>query len=1310
MPETGNRRQRGDRPWMVAMLAFLLATGACLAGAPDLTLKAWPLLYYAPDEVTKETRFEFLWPLYVRQITPDYTADQLLSFPQTFPVDYNRQFYLGWPLTGLRLAPEGHDAWLFPLLWSGSGEDRRHFVLFPALFYLRHLNGGNLNLALLQHNHWTPHEQAHYLFPLAWTRWSSLPDEISYSHALLPLFRVTRDYTERTTTDKAGVAQHSVSDDRDSWLLLAGWGRDHAETRPANTTRSDDYTALLPLYYHNYGRSDDHARRETGEFQRLWLLPWYHSTSLKTHLQRPAADDTAATGVTEGTEEQGQSRNVLFPLFWERQEFVSGAKPSTRHSQILLPLCAWMNAVAPEKHEYAFGLVPYWRHTVRTPADTAAAKPASLTLAQGLFPLYWDFYAQPPGGPEERSTYLLPLGARLYKEGEYSTQNLLGPLFTRCDNRLDKSTRYDVLFPLLKLQLGPTVTGWRLFPLAGGESRQHRYANWWFLFPFGWDYEVQPNTPAGAGLLPERWRPDQLESRRAPMDDTGHGAALTQAFIPFCWHRREDGRVRDGVMPLFARDHVNRPPTDVATDWYWPLLLGRTETRQAPAATWRQDYLLSALAWGGGENFELTRVFPLYSFTREGNSRRAWSLALPFNYESTERELAPDGRERHTTVAIPFSWLPWFKSEGDRRTPGQPVGAPPTTVRRSTRFFPFFNRKRDVLTDQSSLSVLWPLFNAEWNAGETKVEGLGGVTNYYERDANGFTERRFLYRLYRSRSRSWLGEQELMPFFSRTVRGNGEQNWSVLGGMLGAGRDADSAWMRLFFIPFRRSTPAATPAVDRTTPAQHAEYALHYVKAGRHDRAVIEFLLAGEARADNAAFQLAAGQACLRADPDRMETDLRESLPPSMSSWSAKGQGYDPGGTRQKFRALALEHFNRALQLGANPRLVKRHMAHCQYDLGDTEACLKLLQEIYRQHGGGLDAGLDYTAALLKAGGPERNAAAALVGEIRQLFPSSPTVLLLSAATQPVAVDDTTRAALYEQAAMADSSPEEQAWLVDVTAATAGRADTAWLAPGLYGTGIGHYETSRPQIAAVLQAMQVLSQQTLAALEKPETRSQAAALAARRLGLMARRATLEKGSSEVRRWYESELRTLDEQFTGRHAVAELLTAYNGTPATAPAAFRATVTKHTRRLEFDRSYLTAWQVCLTVPGTAPAPTSKTVQLTEGTAPYIDLDRLFGGVDHCTSTADCVIQSPDERPVRLWLGFDHELTAELNGVTVFGPRSSRIASRDEFSVAVKLKPGENRLRLTLSNDRLSYGFYARLADPDGQYMPGVTVKLP
>ena len=31
-----------------------------------------------------------------------------------------------WPLTGLRLAPpEGHDAWLFPIVWSGSAPASR---------------------------------------------------------------------------------------------------------------------------------------------------------------------------------------------------------------------------------------------------------------------------------------------------------------------------------------------------------------------------------------------------------------------------------------------------------------------------------------------------------------------------------------------------------------------------------------------------------------------------------------------------------------------------------------------------------------------------------------------------------------------------------------------------------------------------------------------------------------------------------------------------------------------------------------------------------------------------------------------------------------------------------------------------------------------------------------------------------------------------------------------------------------------------------------------------------------------------------
>ncbi|MEI8352719.1 MAG: hypothetical protein WCG36_10475 [bacterium] len=107
-------------------------------------------------------------------------------------------------------------------------------------------------------------------------------------------------------------------------------------------------------------------------------------------------------------------------------------------------------------------------------------------------------------------------------------------------------------------------------------------------------------------------------------------------------------------------------------------------------------------------------------------------------------------------------------------------------------------------------------------------------------------------------------------------------------------------------------------------------------------------------------------------------------------------------------------------------------------------------------------------------------------------------------------------------------------------------------------------------------------------------------------------------------------------------------------------------------------------------------------------YVDLDTFLGRPDRCTVTAECVVISPDERRAVLRLGFDHGLTAELNGCVVFGPKSRKIAVRDEYRVPLMLKAGENRLKLTVTDDTLAYGFFARLSAENGDFMRDVTIK--
>lgn len=1297
------RRYPWTRRLLSAMALLLLAAAA---GAGELSLKAWPFLYYAPDEVAGETRLEVLWPLYVREQTKAYTVDQVLSVPQNYPDDYERQVYFAWPLTGLRLAPEGHDAWLFPLAWSGSAPARRHLVLFPAFYYYRHLNGQTLNLGLLLHNHWEPGQHGHFLFPLAWSRWRDLPGESYASNGLLPLCWFYREDDNRTTTGQDGSLQTTVRSARGWWLTLAGYGHERDETRPANITAEEAFYGLLPLYYQAQGRTSNPGRRESREFLRLWLFPWYHKRSLDTRVQtRTAGEDT----VDESTETVSR-RDLLFPLFWDHHDAVAGPKPTQRDSQGLFPLYAWMAQATPDKRSQAAAVLLYWQRLQRQSRDADEAH-SSLSRSQGLFPFFWDFRFRPAQGAAERATYLIPLGARLYKEGEYSTQNLLGPLFTRCANSAQHYTRYDVLFPVLKLQLGDDTSGGRLFPLAGGETRRHRYRNGWYLFPLGWNYESQPSpgsavSPPRHGL--ERWRLDDLEARQAPVRGTVTGAEATRALLPLWWDYRADGADSLGLLPFFTRSRESRPPERRATTWYWPLLCGRSSFATAPAVRSRHDFLFSAVAWGGGEDYRLARFLPLFSYTRTGGNRDWWSLALPFSYtRRTWVQPASGTREMQSALSIPFSWLPWFRDS--HAVHGEAVES-------KTHFFPFFSRERDRQAGRSTVSVLWPLFRGEWkDTGETRVSGLGGVLNYRETDINGFTERRLLYRLWRSRSRSWLSEQELMPFYSRARRSDGTGAWSVLGGLVGAGTDSRRSWVRLLYVPItiRRQGPADGAAVATARREQHADYALKYMRAGHVDRAALEFMLAGDVRAGDAGYQLAAGEAYLRADTRGMEVDLRESLSGALHGILPKQEAYDAERVRQRLQQRALPHFERALALGADPRRARKLMARCRADLGDKPACAEILETLWRQHGGALDTGLDAVAAALKAGGKSgEERADACLRELRDRFPASPTVLLLAAERLVPVTEDTSRLQLLQAAAAAETGAEEDAWLAATVASDKGA--NAWLSSGLYGTGLGPFETARPQVAAIQRALAILARQASQQLGKAETRQAALPCLAQSLQLLQRQARLEAHSvtAEPRR-YQAAVSQLVQTFSVTPLAAELLAALKDAERDAAPVLHQLLHREVLRLEFARSYLTAWRLELQPKaGQTPAPprTLTTVAGPEQRSSYVNLDALFGGVDACTCVATCIITSPEARDAVLWLGFDHELTVELNGQPLFGPRRCRLASRDEFQVRLPLKAGRNVLRLTVKDDRLSYGFYARLANAQGEFMPDVQVTTP
>ncbi len=1248
-------------------------TGICLAAMAVLALlvsgaraddvRAWPLFYRNTDPESREVRTEVLWPIYVRQVGDGYAANQLLSFPQRYPTQYPEQFYVLWPLSGVR-AGRGHDTWLFPFLWSGadaSGSERHH-ALFPAFYYSREGDERTLNLALLQHNRWSPHRRAHYLWPLFWGSLSQYETSSSDSLGVLPLFWYNRDDSRhggRTSQSRAGGA-----------LLVSWWTRHQsASTTPSGVTACAS-DGLFPVFY-RYAYSNawlSGAETHTCERDRLWLLPYGQNHRVNRTTRGAASGESSV-----------RSQHILFPLYWD------------------------------------------WRV-----AETRREEKGRL-----LFPLWWQSEERRDNEVWASARFFVPIGAHLFKKNEYETENLLGPVFTRtASNPRGDFVRYDAFFPFLSWTAGRTRSGGRVFPLAGWGSERGAYDNLWYAFPFGWRCETQQGADYNQ-RRPQFWALHELESRPAVSRiDCQSGPRRTVAFYPFFWSQRRADAQHSGVLPFYSQN-VGRGGPDVSRETWLPLLLGRYESREhngQRTGTWaRQDYLLSALAHASGNDRALWRLFPLFSYNRSGEHRAVSSFVLPFSRETSRNSDDPDARYS-SKLSIPFSFLPLIRtaSSGNGTNSGH----------RESWFFPLYKASADRTAEGSSrkLSVLWPLWNGEWQNDETRIRGLGGAVNFYERDANGFVEQRLLYRFFTRRTRSWVAEHEVMPFYAQSSREDGAASWSFLGGLLGGGRDTSRHYMRLLYFKIPTSTVAPADGATRMEARKvHADLALNYLRHGRHDRAAIEFTLAGAAREDDIEFQLAAGEAYLNAKAEAIGQELRSSIPTSLAPLAGKSGYCDVPAVRKNLRGLAIQRFEAAMQLGADRPETLRKIACAHYDMGGLATALEKLSESDRLRPC-LATGMERLSAAVslcrsrlgeKGPAPEEGAAQvrAILAELQTRYPDSPSLGLMEAglpgAGEPLdafrtmgygdrygqsatGTSTVRRLALFERGATLVPGAEERAWLADPKA-RAGRFS--------FSTALGAGFQRSPTLIHAWRAIAILNMQMQERLGKKRY-AEAEEFAPRILSLLpvACAACAEPGEN-------TEAKRYDYQDPVRRTMNNLHTLYV-TGQDKPLAYisyakelaarlcehqRMAVEQELERVRFEQQYLKAWRITGDVAG------RRVNQVYTGKflERYVGLDSILGRPDRCTVTAACVVTSPQERPAVLWLGFDHALTVELNGTVVFGPKARKIAVRDEFRVPVVLQPGENRLRLTVTDDTLAYGFFARLSSEAGGLMEDVTI---
>ncbi len=1211
--------------------------------------KIWPLFYQSTDPETHTARTEFLWPLYVRETTSDYTVNQFLSFPQTYPRTYPHQFYGFWPFSGLRTGA-GHDAWLFPFLWSGSEPDRNdHYsALFPAFYYGEEGDSTTLNLALLQHNHWDKNGSGHYLFPLFWNSHETREFRCERAFGLLPLVWFSRGQNTR------GPYQFRS---RAGGVLLLNWWRRMNSTNTANNTvfiSEETAETLFPVFHqsHSFTTTTSIGGGSPGQTTNdsLWVIPYWQSHKTRSH-----KGDTSE-----------ESRRRLFPLYWD------------------------------------------WRDTKNGVVESGRA----------LFPLWWQSSTQTKGTVSESADFLVPIGAHFYKKNEYDTRNILGPMFNRTENLLSQTVRYDAFFPFFSLTRGKAESGGHIFPIAGWNEARGRHDNLWYGFPLGWDCESQETFDYRMSR-PQLFALHELDARPVVTDtDCRNGPRRMVAFFPFYWSKRQADEQHQGALPFYWRNTL-RTGRSLSDETVFPLVLGdhRTVYRDDLPVYSHQNYLLSLISHGRGENNKEWSVFPLFSYDRSGGALGYSSFILPFSYKSWRNPERPD-RDYSSSLSIPFSFLPLYRTQTRQNDS--------TGSNQESWLFPFYQREKSVGPegDRSKLSILWPLWNGEWMNGETHIRGLGGSVNYFERDAGGFVEQRFLYRVFTRRSRSWFNEQELMPLFARSSREDGASSWGFLGGLVGGGSDGTRNYLRLFYVKIPTGTVApAAPGNIVAGQKRHADLALQYLQHERHDRAAVEFTLAGKACDDDVRFQLAAGEAYLKAKPDALGKELRSSIPKSLDPIYGKAGAGNTDAIRKNLRSLAVRHFEAALRLGADKPETLNKLAAAMTDLGNRPGALKCLEESDRilpnfttamtrletaqeiwteakRH----DAGKTNAPATLMA----REGVGSVLAELKSRYPKSPC-LALEEARLIQKGDHSQRYSDYgefgwqsNQGAFSKNVLRQLEIYQEAANWTSSMEETAWLKK--------QKMRNQPNIQCASMAVSILNRQMAELIaDKKYDRAEALRLPiVRILPQICNRCAGEDSRRGHGRYSDSTALVLQHLYTLYITVSNRPLDYISAAETlAPTLClhqQPVVSNALESVRLEQQYIKTWHIAGDVSGKRVSRhyTGKFFER------YVDLDAILGQPDNGTVTAECTVGSPDERRIILRLGFDHALTVELNGRVVFGPKSKKIAVRDEYRVPLTLKAGENRLKLTVTDDTLAYGFFARLSAENGDFMRDVTIK--
>ncbi len=106
-------------------------------------------------------------------------------------------------------------------------------------------------------------------------------------------------------------------------------------------------------------------------------------------------------------------------------------------------------------------------------------------------------------------------------------------------------------------------------------------------------------------------------------------------------------------------------------------------------------------------------------------------------------------------------------------------------------------------------------------------------------------------------------------------------------------------------------------------------------------------------------------------------------------------------------------------------------------------------------------------------------------------------------------------------------------------------------------------------------------------------------------------------------------------------------------------------------------------------------------------FIDFDALFKPRNQSLAYALCFLETNREKDIALRLGSDEAFKVFFNGREIHKLDARRLLSFDQDVIGLRLKPGKNALLLKVCDKTGNWGFAARLTEPDGSILRGVSV---